>query len=446
MGPTMPKADEFKAAVARRLLAVVAPLLQRLVQKGELVLIDAADNQRTFGSPGTGPRVIVRLHSLDLPLRLLFNPSLTLGEAYMGGDLTIEEGTLRDLLFVLSSNLSALDTAPLERLRMKLGRLSHMLQPIRRRRAKANVAHHYDLSGELYELFLDQDLQYSCGLFGDGCSTLDDAQAAKRSHISKKLAIERGNRVLDIGCGWGGLAIELAQTYGAEVTGITLSEEQFRRAGERARNEGVEGLANFRLADYREIEEQFDRIVSVGMFEHVGAPSFKAFFDTIKENLAPRGIALVHSIGRMEPPGGRDPWINKYIFPDGYIPALSETLAAIERSGLWVTDIEILRIHYADTLRHWYERFQDRREQAHTLYDERFCRMWEFYLAACEMMFRNGSLMVFQIQLAQERDAVPLTRDYLHIDCEPKRSIWDSQISNDCALREAQQRRSGETA
>ena len=416
--------EKIQTALGRRLLAILAPLLRQLVHKGELVLIDAAGNRETFGSPKKGPQVTVRLHTLGLPLRLLFTPSLTLGEAYMNGEWTIEEGTLRDFLFVVSSNLAALDEAPLARLRAKLGRLAHMLRPIHKSRAKANVAHHYDLSSELYDLFLDEDRQYSCAYFGEGCDTLEGAQMAKRSHIANKLAIQPGHRVLDIGCGWGGLAIELAQDCDAEVTGITLSEEQHRHAGDRAREEGVNDRTVFRMADYREIDEQFDRIVSVGMFEHVGAPSFGTFFDAIKKNLAPHGVAVVHSIGRMEPPGGRDPWIDKYIFPDGYIPALSETLAAIERTGLWVTDIEILRLHYAETLRHWYERFQERRDQARTLYDERFCRMWEYYLAACEMMFRNGTLMVFQIQLAKERDAVPLTRDYLYPDRQKEHPDW----------------------
>lgn len=425
--------QRIQAAFGRCMLAMLVPLLRRLVQQGELVLIDAAGNCETFGSPKNGPQVAVRLHTLDLPLRLLLNPSLILGEAYMDGEWTIEQGTLRDFLFVISSNLTALDEAPLARLRTKLGRMAHKLRPIRQSKAKANVAHHYDLSSELYGLFLDEDWQYSCAYFGEGWDTLEDAQMAKRSHIANKLAIRPGNRVLDIGCGWGGLAIELAQACDAEVTGVTLSEEQHRRAGDRAREQSVDNRTVFRLADYREIDEQFDRIVSVGMFEHVGAASFDTFFDAIKKNLTPQGIAVVHSIGRMEPPGGRDPWINKYIFPDGYIPALSETLAAIERTGLWVTDIEILRVHYAETLRHWYERFQERRDQARTLYDERFCRMWEYYLAACEMMFRNGSLMVFQIQLAKERDTVPLTRDYLYSGRQMGHPNWANGARNDRA-------------
>ena len=426
----------FHAALGRRLLALLAPVLQKLVQKGQLTLVDAAGHRTSFGASDEGPRVTIRLHAVDLPLRLFLNPSLTLGEAYMEGELTIEEGTLRDFLLVVSSNLSALDTLPLARLRTKLSRLAHRLRPIRRSRAKANVAHHYDLSNDLYELFLDEDRQYSCGYFGEGCSTLEDGQTAKRSHIAKKLAIEPGNRILDIGCGWGGLAIELAQTYDAQVTGITLSEEQFRHAGDRAHALGADNCTAFKLADYREIDGTFDRIVSVGMFEHVGVPSFGIFFEAIKKSLAPRGVAVVHSIGRMEPPGSCDPWIDKYIFPDGYIPALSETLAAIERSGLWVTDIEILRLHYAETLSHWYERFQNRREQAHALYDERFCRMWEYYLAACEMMFRNGSLMVFQIQLARERDAVPLTRDYLYPARQGRIENWAKDTRNERGPRE----------
>ena len=332
----------------------------------------------------------------------------------MDGTLTIEEGTLRDFLHLGTQNFDALDRQPFRVACRRLARPFRVLpqyNPIRR--ARTNVAHHYDLSGSLYELFLDGDRQYSCAYFADGTESLDEAQEKKRRHIVAKLMPEAGMRVLDIGSGWGGLAFELARTARVEVIGITLSEEQLAAARKRAAALGLSGRVHFFLRDYREERGVYDRIVSVGMFEHVGVAHYQAYFESLRRSLKPDGIALVHAIGRMEPPGDTDRWLRKYIFPGGYCPALSEVLAAIEKTGLWVTDIEILRLHYAETLRHWFERFQTRRELVRELYDERFCRMWEFYLACCEMAFRNGPMMVFQVQLARHRDAVPLTRDYI---------------------------------
>ncbi len=364
---------------------------------------------------GTGaPHVAVRIIDPALPWRMLIRPSLAVGEAYMEGSLALEEGSLRDLLSVTTGNIDALFLTWSAKLLSPVPTVARLLQqynPIWR--SRANASYHYDLSGEFYHLFLDDDLQYSCAYFATGDESLEQAQAKKKQHIAAKLLLRPGMKVLDIGSGWGGLAIDMARRARVDVTGITLSQEQARAATRRASLADAARQVRFALRDYRELEGQFDRIVSVGMFEHVGTKQYRTFFDCVERMLKPDGIAVLHAIGHMGPPGGTDPWIRKYIFPGGYCPALSEVLAAIEHTGLWVTDVEILRSHYAETLRHWFERFQKNRERARVLYDERFCRMWEFYLAACEMMFRNSTLMVFQIQLARDKNAVPQTRDYI---------------------------------
>ena len=395
-------------------LPLVGGLLHRLVRGGRLTIIDASGRAHHFGESSSETLVVAQIHDRKLPIQLMLAPSLAFGEAYMDGRLTLESGTVRDLLRLVTGNLAALDNHPLQTLRQRLA----TLRPTRarrnpRKRARANVAHHYDLSGALYDLFLDSDRQYSCAYFPTGTETLEEAQAAKRRHITAKLMVEPGHRVLDIGAGWGGLALELARETGANVQGVTLSREQLEIARNRTRAAGLAEQVRFDLLDYRDVRARFDRIVSVGMFEHVGPGNYDEFFSTVARLLDDRGVGLIHSIGRRSPPGGSDPWISKYIFPGGYIPALSEVMAAVERSGLWVTDIEILRLHYAETLRHWYERFQRNRDRARAIYDERFCRMWEFYLAACEMLFRQGDLLVFQIQLAHHQDVAPLTRDYI---------------------------------
>ena len=389
-------------------------LLRRLVRWGELTIIDSRGRSHTHGEPRANNRVAIRLKGAALPLKLLSNPSLALGEAYMNGRLTIESGDIRQFLQILTSNIAALDDHWLQKMRTKLSRIPLVRNRNRKHRARANVAHHYDLSGELYRLFLDADRQYSCAYFPTGEETLEEAQEAKKRHLAAKLLLQPGDTVLDIGSGWGGLALELARTApGVSVQGVTLSTEQLAESRQRAEEQGLADRVRFDLTDLRDVAEQYDRIVSVGMFEHVGTADYDQFFATVAKAMKPGGVAVLHSIGRRSPPGGADPWISKYIFPGGYVPALSEVLPAIERSGLWVTDIEIMRLHYADTLRHWYQRFHESRDETRALYDERFCRMWEFYLAACEMLFRNGDLMVFQIQLAHERDDVPLTRDYI---------------------------------
>jgi cyclopropane-fatty-acyl-phospholipid synthase len=324
--------------------------------------------------------------------------------------------SIHDVLAVVLANLRSNPKSPLVTwLRRAAARIWRPVDQFNAAgRARRNVAHHYDLNGQLYSLFLDRDLQYSCAYFPKGTETLEEAQTAKKRHIAAKLCLDRpGLSVLDIGCGWGGMALTLARDYGAEVTGITLSMEQLGGAKARAEAEGLADRVSFQLLDYRAADRRFDRIVSVGMFEHVGVFHYRAFFDTVSRCLKPDGVALLHSIGQWDGPGINNPWISKYIFPGAYCPALSEVMPAIERSGLLTTDIEVLRLHYAETLRHWRRRFAASRDTIASLYDERFCRMFEFYLSSCELGFRTGSLAVFQVQLAHQQTAVPLTRDYI---------------------------------
>jgi cyclopropane-fatty-acyl-phospholipid synthase len=393
---------------------LLAHLLKDLIQVGQLTLIDANGQTHVFGVPG-GRKATIRIRDKSLHRKLFFRPQLHFGEGYMDGGWTLEDGTtLHDVLDVMCSNLERFERHPLQRSLNGLGRLLRRVwqyNPIGR--AQRNVAHHYDLSDTLYDLFLDKDRQYSCAYFADPTDSLETAQLNKKRHIASKLLLEPGHRVLDIGSGWGGLALFLADIGGCDVTGLTLSTEQHKVAEERARNAGLSDRVRFHLRDYREQTGKFDRIVSVGMFEHVGVGHYGEFFAKVKDLLTDDGVCLLHSIGRMEPPGSTNPWLRKYIFPGGYTPALSETLSAIEATGLWVTDIEILRLHYAETLRHWHDRFQANRARIAELYDERFCRMWEFYLVGCEMSFRYMGQMVFQMQIAKNLDAVPLTRDYM---------------------------------
>ncbi|MBB3892994.1 cyclopropane-fatty-acyl-phospholipid synthase [Phenylobacterium haematophilum] len=395
----------------RAAFTVLAKVLERAVQYGTLVVLDPWDGRHVFGT-GEAPFATVRLTDPEEPARLLASPSLRAGEAYMDGGLVVQEGSLRDFLLIAVAAAEAL-TKEAQTLRAFAAPVQKLQRHNPVERARVNVAHHYDLSKELYKLFLDEDLQYSCAYFQTGDETLDEAQAKKKSHLAAKLCLESGARVLDIGSGWGGLALDLAQRHGVEVDGLTLSQEQLAVAQARVHEEGLDDRVRFHLQDYRHSTGTFDRIVSVGMFEHVGEPHFGEFFDVIRRRLAPDGLAVIHAIGHRNPPGDSDPWIDKYIFPGGYCPSLSEVLASVEKSDLWVTDVEILRLHYAETLQRWSERFQARRAQAAALYDERFCRMWEYYLAVCEAAFRVGGLMVFQIQLARRVTAAPLTRDYM---------------------------------
>ena len=385
--------------------------LRRLVRRGSLKVTTAAGKTYTFGD-GSGSPVAVRFTRARSQLATMLDPELKLGEAYMDGSFVVEQGTIADVLGLLlgQEQLGPNWTSPARLLRYVFRRLQQF-NP--RSRARHNVAHHYDLDGRLYRLFLDGDEQYSCAYFETPDQSLDDAQLAKKRHLAAKLRVPTGASVLDIGCGWGGLALYLAEIAGAKVTGITLSQEQFKRAQDRAAERGRSRDATFRLTDYRDVEGSFDRIVSVGMFEHVGVGFYDTFFRKCRQLLANEGIALLHAIGRSGPPSITNPWIAKYIFPGGYIPALSEVLPAIERSGLMVTDIEILQLHYAETLKAWRERFLAHRDEVVQLYDQRFVRMWEFYLACSEMAFRRGDMIVFQIQMAKHKGVAPATRDYI---------------------------------
>jgi len=409
-------------------------LLQRIVKRGELTLIDAHGTRHRFGDRATGPAVTIRLHDRRLHHRLVFNPRLYAGEAYMDGTLTVEGGNIYDFLDLVGMNAGLGPIGGWDRTLARLQKMWRWVQlynPLER--AQANVAHHYDLSGELYEMFLDSDRQYSCGYFENPDSTLEAAQAAKKRHIAAKLALQPGMRVLDIGSGWGGMALYLARIAEVDVTGITLSAEQHRLSQQRAAAEGLEDRVRFVLRDYREETGTYDRIVSVGMFEHVGVPHYRTFFQRMKDLLTDDGVALLHTIGHMDPPSGCNPWLQRYIFPGGYTPSLSEILPFTEQLGLWVTDIEILRLHYAETLRHWRDRFIANWDKAAELYDERFCRMWEFYLAGCEMAFRQQGQMVAQIQIAKSIETLPITRDYMtdwerahgaaHGSTEPRRRL-----------------------
>jgi cyclopropane-fatty-acyl-phospholipid synthase len=379
-----------------------------------MVLVDGDGETTRLGEPGHDPVLTIRIMDRATMRRLSLNAELAFGEAYMDGTMRVENGTIRDVIGLIFDNMADGPAIPLTR-------LTKPFRPLVRRirqynpaaRAQRNVAHHYDLSRRLYELFLDEDEQYSCAYFPNPGMSLEDAQEAKKRHIAAKLLLKPGMRVLDIGCGWGGLALTLARTAGVDVTGLTLSREQLAVATERAGALGLADRVRFVLRDYRAETGVYDRIVSVGMFEHVGVNHYGTFFRAVKRLLAPDGVALLHSIGRLDGPGRTNPWIQKYIFPGGYAPALSEVMPAVERSGLLTTDVEILRMHYALTLERWQERFIANREEVARLYDERFCRMWEFYLAGAEMDFRYLNQMVFQIQLCASIAATPLTRDYM---------------------------------
>jgi cyclopropane-fatty-acyl-phospholipid synthase len=388
--------------------------LGSFIKTGALVVITAGGQRLEFGD-GSGQRVVIRFLDRRAQLAFLLDPELYFGELYTDGRLLVEEGTifdalntfLREGLYARSSVLSR----ALDRIRFVKRKFEQRNSATKARR---NVAHHYDIDEKLYALFLDEDWQYSCAYFENADATLEEAQRAKKRHIAAKLLVAPGQNILDIGCGWGGLACYLAETAGAgHVTGISLSENQIASARARANERKLQKRVSFELRDYRDVQGQFDRIVSVGMFEHVGLGFYDKFFRACRDRLTEGGVMLLHTIGNMGPPSHTNPWIVKYIFPGGHIPSLSDIAPAIERAGLIVTDVEVLRLHYASTLHEWRRRFMRRRAEAAALYDERFCRMWEFYLSMAETAFLWENIAVFQIQLARRQTSVPLTRDYL---------------------------------
>lgn len=388
--------------------------LHTLIQQGRLTVRINPGKTYAFGNSipdRPDLDVAIWINSPWTAFKIGFHPYLYFGEAVMEADLIVEKGSLWNLMELIGLNLqNAPDRGWLSRLLHGIKRFlpAHSLNA-----SRANVAHHYDLSEKLYRLFLDEDMQYSCAYFQSPQASLEEAQIAKKDHIADKLYLSPGQSVLDIGCGWGGMALHLAKQAGVNVTGVTLSTEQLAVAEQRALAPSVNARVRFELCDYREVSGLFDRIVSVGMFEHVGLAGFDGYFQTVADRLKEDGVALIHTIGRRGKTGGRSAWLNKFIFPGGYIPSLSEITDSVEKSGLFITDIEPLRLHYAETLRHWRERFLAHRAEIAALYDERFCRMWEFYLCWCELGFRYGDLMVFQVQLAKRLDTLPITRDYM---------------------------------
>jgi cyclopropane-fatty-acyl-phospholipid synthase len=385
----------------------------RLIKQGNLE-IETASGRRFSVGHGSGPPAGVRFVDRKAEARLLRDPELAFGELYMDGLIQITRGNLLDVLKICAVNIrDAATVSWLELIRKTRTAMRRIAQRNDQNRAAKNVSHHYDIDSRLYELFLDSDRQYSCAYFEHANDSLEDAQLAKKRHVAAKLLIDPGHSVLDIGCGWGGLGLYLAQYCDAEVTGVTLSKEQLAIARACAAEFNLDAHVDFRLQDYRDVPDKFDRIVSVGMFEHVGIGYYDAYFRKVASALKDDGVALIHTIGRPDSPVATNPWIAKYIFPGGYIPSLSEIIPAIERAGLIVADVEVLRLHYAETLKAWRERFMSRREEAVALYDERFCRMWEYYLAGSEASFRVGDCEVFQIQLCKNVEAIPFTRDYI---------------------------------
>lgn len=413
---------------------LLSKFLAKVLRRGRLTLIDARGKVHSFGNADPEyPDVTARFTDRWTPGHIARHPRLGFGEAWMDGRFLIEQGDLRDVLKLIRGNASWEGGKQLLRpkgpwrrgLAAIVGRVDRINHT---RRAKRNVAHHYDLNDRLYDLFLDADRQYSCAYFTDAANSLEQAQADKKAHIAAKLHLSAGQRVLDIGCGWGGMALYLNRVADVDVLGITLSEEQLKVARARAEAAGVADRVRFELIDYRKVEGTFDRIVSVGMFEHVGPPHYREFFFKVRNLLAQDGVMLLHTIGRMGGPGTTDPFTSKYIFPGGYIPALSETVAASEPARMFLCDVEILRLHYALTLDHWYDRTMAARDQIVALYDERFFRLWQFYLAGAASAFRNGGLVNFQLQYARSRTALPITRDYMTGEESRLRSIGDRAL------------------
>lgn len=397
-------------------MRLLSTMMRRFVKIGQLTILDVNDKAYVFGQEGAEPCATIKLHDKKLYRTLFLNPELKAGEAYMDGTLTMEEGSIRDFLKIFALNAANLrGQGHQKRIRTFYKKMKRFHQRNIKSAASKNVQHHYDLSNDFYKLFLEEDMQYSCAYYEHPEATLEEAQLAKKRHIAAKLDLKPGQKVLDIGCGWGGMAMYLAKNFDVHVTGVTLSVQQHKLAIERVIERGLQGKVDILLQDYRELKGPFDRIVSVGMFEHVGVPHYLEFFTKVSDLLTDEGTMLLHSIGRRGGPGSTARWVRKYIFPGGYSPALSETLAEIEKSGLWTTDIEILRLHYGKTCLEWERRFQKNRAEIAKMMDERFCRMWEFYLIISAYSFLYSKNMNFQIQLSKQVGNLPITRDYMQV-------------------------------
>ena len=392
----------------------LARFLNSVFKKNGFVLTDANSKDYIIGNPGNNP-IKLKILNKNLHYKLLIHPDLYFGEAYTNGEIIIENGTLTDFLDLALMNFG----------RGHLNFFSYLINRLRGsyryltnfnfiKKSKMNVSHHYDISDELYDLFLDPKKQYSCAYFKNANDSLEDAQNNKIQHIIKKLNIKPNQKILDIGCGWGSLAIDIAKTAKCEVTGITLSKNQLRYCLKKTKDLNLENQVSFKLMDYRELNEKFDRVVSVGMFEHVGRKFYKKFFTQVHKLLKDDGVALIHTIGSVSPPRGPHPWITKYIFPGGYTPSMSEVTGPIEKAGFVVSDVEILRLHYSHTLRHWKERFLLNKDKVVDMFDDKFFRMWEFYLTSCEIAFKWGDQVVYQFQLTKNYTSIPVTRDYIY--------------------------------
>ena len=394
--------------------AILITSLETFIVQGNITVKFVDGNIKQIGQRGRAS-VVISLLEKDLPKKLILNPELALGEAYTNGTLVIENDDLFGLLKILALNAKKQQNHWLSKLvKLRQNAFRRFFQRNKISGAKLNVAHHYDLSPELYEMFLDKDLNYSCAYFLSDKNTLVEAQKNKKHHIAKKLMLKPNINVLDIGCGWGGMSLTLAREYEANVLGITLSKEQKLVCEQRALEEGLSHKVKFELMDYREDVGKFDRIVSIGMFEHVGIPNYNRFWREVFQKLSDDGIGLIHTIGRATPPGGTNPWINKYIFPGGYIPAMSEVMGNVEQNDLYVTDVEVLRLHYAKTLKRWYENFRNNEREIKKIYDEKFCRMWKYYLIASEISFRYYQHVVFQFQISKKIGSLPLSRTYIY--------------------------------
>ena len=391
---------------------ITKSLLSKIIKTGNLTWVMPNGEINTYGD-GTGDPIKIRTTNNFSEIKLLMNPSIHFGESYMNGSLVVEEGRIHDFLKLIFANTEV----DIDHWVMKLSKIVRAISNKLTTsnyisKSKRNVAHHYDLSDKLYDLFLDPDRQYSCAYFNSPNDSLEQAQINKKELISKKLLLEENQSVLDIGCGWGGMASHIYKKSNASVVGVTLSEEQIAYAQQRKVREKLDKV-EYRLQDYRNVNEKYDRIVSVGMFEHVGTAHFQEFFNKVYDLLNDSGVALIHTIGRLNEPGNTDPWIDKYIFPGGYIPALSETVSRVEKSGLSLTDVQILKFHYAETLKRWRYNFYDNIDKVKEIYDDKFCRMWDFYLSSSQASFEESTLVVFQMQLSKNKKTVPDKRDYM---------------------------------